>query len=143
MPALTINAAGVAAANTNTVTATALAGAAISAGQVVWLDTSSSPSVLRLAQATSQTQAINVVGVALDSAAGANQSISYATSGDILLPTTGVNTSLTSGSVYVLGNNPGDILAAIELTAGYATLLGLAMNSTTLRLNTSTVGAPR
>jgi len=119
-----------------TVTARGIAGATITAGQVVYADPSAN-SQLKPAQATNQIHALNVVGVALDNAA-ANQPVSYAAAGDLTLPTTGAGSTLTSGSVYILSQNTaGNILSTSDTFASgnYVTVLGVASSATNLRLN--------
>ncbi len=146
MTDLIITASGVLAANANTVKAQGLSGSAISAGQVVWLDTAQTPNLLKLAQANGATNVVarSVVGIALNSTSGGSQQLTYATAGDIILPTTG-GTVLTSGSVYVLSAaNAGGIAPANDpSTATYATLLGVAISPTILRVSLSPLGATR
>lgn len=132
------------AADTKTSKGYGISAGAITAGQVVWLDTGLSPNLLRLAQATSLVQAANVVGVALDSAAGPNQAIAYATGGNVILPGTVAGSSLVPGSVYVLSTNPGGIAPSTDPgTATFITVLGIATSATTLQLGINPVAAPR
>lgn len=147
MADLNIMAGSVLAVNASTVKAYGTSGAAITAGQVVYADPSSSPAgLIKPAQANSTTAA-NVVGVALDSTAGSLQPVSYATSGDIVLPTSGAGSvTLTQGSVYVLSaNSAGGIASANDPAAGttFITPIGLAVSPTVLRLGISPVAATR
>lgn len=132
MPDLNINAAGVAPVTTAggglipTVTARGTAGAAITPGQVVYADPSAA-NLLKPASGTVQPQAANVVGISLGSAA-LNQPLTYAVSGDVTLPTSGAGSILTSGSVYVLSNNPGNIVSTADNAGSigsFITLLGV------------------
>jgi hypothetical protein len=147
MADLNITFTGVAAANANTAVAYGLADALIKAGQVVRLDTSVTPNLIRLAAGTAQAQAQNVVGIALDTTSGSAQPIAYATAGDVILPTSGAGGTLISGLVYVLSmNGAGSIAPSNDppvASTTFITPLGLALNATTLRLNITPLGAPR
>ena len=119
-----------------TVTARGIAGATISPGQVVYADPSAN-NLLKLAQANSQLQASNIVGIALGSAS-VNQPLTYAISGDVVVPTTGANTTLTSGSVYVLsagtaGNMiaTGDAGAPASGSGNFASAIGIGNGTVT------------
>lgn len=141
MPDLFVTPNGVAAANSSTSTTSGLAAGTVMAGQVVYLDTNG---LLHPASGTVQAQAQAVVGIALDSALGSAEPLTYATAGDVLLPTSG--TVLTAGSTYVLSPNPGNIASANDTppgTASFITLLGVATNAATLRLSIAPLGAVR
>ncbi len=117
-----------------TVTARGIAGATISPGQVVYADPSAN-NQLKVAQANVQLQAANIVGIALGSAA-VNQPLTYAISGDVVLPTTGTNTTLTSGSVYVLSaGTAGNMIATGDANApvpgNFASAIGLGNGTVT------------
>ena len=117
-----------------TVTARGIAGATISPGQVVYADPSAN-NLLKAAQANSQLQAANIVGIALGSAS-VNQPLTYAISGDVMVPTTGTNTTLTSGSVYVLSaGTAGNMIATGDAgtpTAGnFASAIGIGNGTVT------------
>jgi len=147
MPDLNITASGVLVANSNTVIGSGYSAGAISAGQVLYLNTSN-PSQLSPAIATSQVQSQAVIGVALDSALGANQLVTYATAGTVVLPTTGTGTTLTNGAVYVLSaGTAGNMIAATDSNAPGAgsliTPIGMAMNPTMLLVNLTSLGAFR
>jgi len=145
MADLNVTAAGVLAANSNTVIATGYSGTVISAGQVLWLNGTANPPVLAPASGSFQVQAANVAGIALDSAAAANQLISYAVSGSVILPTSGVGSVLTNGSAYVLSSGTaGNLIAANDSTlqtGNYITFVGMAVNPTTLLVNIAPVAA--
>jgi len=150
MPDLNITSSGVAVANSSAVKAYGTSEAAISAGQVVYADPASTPpGLLKPAQGNSASgtvPAMNVVGIALDTAAGSGQPIAYVSSGDVILPTTGSGSVLVQGSVYVMSAaNPGGITSANDPAAGtsYLTSLGLAVSPSTLRVNINPVGAVR
>jgi hypothetical protein len=146
MSELSISATGVVAANTETVTAYGTAGTAISAGQAVWLDSTVSPNLLFPAQATVQTQAQNLVGIALDSAAGSAQPIAYASAGEVILPLNG-GSVLPTGTTYVLSTAvAGGIVPSTEPAAGTASfisVLGLAISPSHFRVSINALGAVR
>ncbi len=156
MPDLNITAGSVAqitassAGTIPSVTARGIAGAAITPGQVVYADPAAG-NLIKPAQASSPIQAQNVVGIALGSAA-LNQPVTYATGGDITLPTSGANTTLMSGSVYVLSaGTAGNLIATAELpgSGSFITLLGVgngtatATSTPTFRLGILAAGAQR
>lgn len=129
MSDVTVTPSAVLAATSNTGVARGTAGAAITAGQVVWADPAASYEI-KPAQATNQTQALNVVGIALNGAA-LGQPIAYATSGDVTF-----NSAFTATGVYVLSAaNPGGIAPHTDLATGnWATFLGIATSTTNLRI---------
>ena len=139
MADLNVTSNGVIAANSNTVVSSGYSAAAINAGQVVYLNSSQQ---LAPAQASSSTQAASVVGIALDSALGANQLVTYASAGDVVLPTSG--TVLTNGVEYILSANAGAIAPSTDaVNPNFVTHLGLAVSPAVLRLNIMPVAAPR
>ena len=139
MADLNVTTNGVIAANSNTVVATGYSAAAINAGQVLYLNSSQQ---LATAAASSSTQAGTVVGVALNSTLTANQLVTYASAGDVVLPTSG--TLLTNGAEYILSVNAGGIAPSTDAAnSNFITHLGLAVSPTTLRLNIMPVAAPR
>lgn len=158
MPDLNITQSGVAPITTTTggtiatITARGTAGATVLPGQVVYADPTAGNLIKpALASSASQFQAQTVVGIALGSAA-LNQPITYATGGDITLPTTGANTTLMSGSVYVLSaGTPGNLISTAELPASgnYISLIGMgngtatATSTSTFRLGLIPAGAQR
>jgi len=113
----------------NTQIASGTAGATINAGQSVYVDPADNK--VKLAANTNATTAA-AVGLAVNSAAS-NQPIEYATGNDLT-----VNSVLTAGAVYVLGNAAGTISASADLDASintrYGTILGIATSATNLRL---------
>lgn len=148
MPDLNINPSGVQQITVGTanvipsVTARGIAGTIIAPGQVLYADPSVN-NVLKPAQANSAFQAANVVGVALGSA-GPNQPLTYATGGDIILPTngtgTGAGTTLLGGSVYVLSfGTAGNLIATAD--AGVNSLVGGTVFTTVLGVGNGTVTA--
>jgi hypothetical protein len=115
-----------------TVTARGIAGENIAPGRVVYADPSSN-NLIRLADAQHQDRAVNVVGIALGSAA-LNQPITYAVSGDVSLPSTGAGSQLMSGSVYILSANTGGsiVSTADAFTAdNFVTVLGIGNGTAT------------
>ena len=139
MAEITLSAASVKPANPNTVIGRGTAGVAISAGQVVFLDTDNK---LKLASANAVGSAA-AVGVALNSAA-ADQPLAYAISGDVT--GTGSPTAMTAATVYVLGSSAGTIMlmSDLDLTSGnrYGTIVGIATSATNLRVGINASGVP-
>src|SRR5258708_1867019 len=124
MPDLNITQSGVAQILTTnggtvaTITARGTAGGSVLPGQVVYADPTAGNLIKpALANSSGQLQAQNVVGIALGSAAP-NQPVTYATGGDITLTSTGTNTTLMSGSVYVISaGTVGNLISTAELPA--------------------------
>jgi hypothetical protein len=110
-----------------------IAGAAIAAGQVVYLDSTTSGK-WQLADSDAATAAArgqgSNVGIALNSAA-ANQPIVVQTSGQITL-----GAVLTAGTAYYLSDTPGALCPVADISGGdYFTLLGLASSTSVLNLD--------
>ena len=124
--------------NASTTIVRGTAGAAVSAGQAVFADPTANY-LIKPAQANSQTPANNVVGIAVDTAA-AGQPIAYASAGDIQF-----NAAFTQAGVYMLSAaNPGGIAPTSDLVTGnYATLLGIAISPSVLRLGITLTGATK
>jgi hypothetical protein len=131
MADLTITAGNVKATNANTSISRGIAGTAVNAGQVVYADPADSYK-LKPALSSNQTQAQNVVGVALNTAA-ADQPLAYATAGDVT-----VGSVLTNATVYVLGSAAGALSPSADLDAStnarYGTVVGIATSATNLRV---------
>ena len=132
MSDIVVTSSAVVPANASTVIARGTAGASVAAGQVVWADPADANKI-KPAQATSQTQADNVVGIALNTAA-TGQPIAFATSGDVTF-----NAVLGAASLYVLsGANAGGIAPSVDLDTStdtwYGVILGIATSATNLRL---------
>lgn len=110
------------------------AGASITAGQVLYYD--STAATYKLAD-NNDTQATSVVaGIALH-AAGTGQPIRLQTAGPITL---GAGAAPAVGSVYVLSATAGGIAPVADLATGNrTTILGVggASNTVTLRINSS------
>lgn len=125
------------AANTVTVSGTteqALAGETITAGQAVYLD-SSSGKYLK-ADADSATAAARAVrGIALNGAS-LNQPLSIQRTGDITIGGT-----LAANTAYYLSGTPGGICPLADVGTGeYMTLIGVAISTTVLRLGILSTG---
>jgi hypothetical protein len=116
----------------NAVVVHGVAGVAITAGQVVYLDSATGKWKLADANGTGTT---HPGGIALNNAA-ANQPIDVQTSGDIT-----VGGTLTAGSRYYLSATPGGIMPEADLTTGdNVALLGLAKSTTVLALKITEPG---
>lgn len=139
MSDLSITAASVVPADTNTTIARGTAGASITAGQVVYADPADNYRI-KPAQATDEDEANNVVGIALNGAYS-GQPIAYATSGDVTF-----NSAFTAASLYVLsGVNAGGIAPSADLensspNTWYGVVLGIATSGTNLRVSITKSG---
>lgn len=124
----TIAVASVAKTN-NTVIQIGVAGAAITAGQALFVD-STANYTLKPSVATVLLSA-QVVGIALH-AALTGQPIAYATGGDVAM------TTLIVGQIYVCSANAGGLApsADLDLSTGtnYATFIGVSTSAGNLRL---------
>lgn len=104
------------------------AGASITAGQPLYIDTANG-NVLKVADADASDLASTVAGIALHAAAS-GQPIVYAKGGYVTF-----NAVLVAGKAYVLGATAGDICPIADLTTSWRTsLLGIAYSTTSLRL---------
>lgn len=134
MTALTITAASVLkGANANT--EAGLAGATITAGQVVYRDASDGK--YKLADADSATAAIRQPrGIALNGASD-GQPLTILKSGDVTIGAT-----LTPGEVYYLSATPGSICQVGDLGSGdYACSVGIAKSASVLAVAFNYSGA--
>lgn len=107
------------------------AGAAITAGQVVYKDANN---LLQLSDANN-TSADEVVGIALHTSA-ANQPLVYVTGGNLT-----VNAVLTAGNRYIVGTTAGSIAAIADSTTGWRVMdIGYATTTTNLVLDITDTG---
>ena len=123
---LTVTATSVAPGGNSTVV-NGTAGATITAGQVLYLD--SSDGRLKLADANSATAAIrSPYGVALNGAAS-GQPVAVLTKGLVTIGAT-----MTAGVAYYLSNTAGGIcpVADVTGTGTYPTIIGIATSTTVL-----------
>lgn len=132
MADLSITASSVVAGN-GTPTKTGTAGAAIAAGEIVYLDTAATGkwqlADSDAASAEARGRTANV-GVALNSAA-ANQPLVVQTGGPVTL-----GAVLTAGSAYYLSGTAGKICPLADVSGGeYYVLLGLAASTSVLNLD--------
>jgi hypothetical protein len=104
------------------------AGAALTGGQVVYLD--SATNTYKLADCNSATAAVrSPAGIALHSAAS-GQPIAVQTAGSLTLGGT-----LTAGVVYYLSGTPGGVRPVADNTTGdYPVALGIATSTTVLKM---------
>lgn len=102
------------------------AGATITAGQVVYLDTATN--TWKLADSNSATAAVRSPdGIALNSASS-GQSIGVLTTGDITIGGT-----LTAGVAYYLSDTPGGICPVADVGSGeYSVIIGIAESASVL-----------
>jgi hypothetical protein len=103
-----------------------VAGAAITAGQVVYRD--SADNKFKLADSNSATAAVrSPYGIALHAAA-ANQPLAVHRRGPITIGAT-----MTAGGIYALSETPGGIQPAADLATGeYPTVIGIATSTSVL-----------
>ena len=127
MTDLVITAASVVAAAA-AVKETGIAGATITAGQVVYRDASDSK--FKLADGDSVTAAIRKpIGISLNGAS-ASQPLAIVKSGDVTF-----GAILTAGTAYYLGDDPGGISPVADLASGDdVVLIGIAISTTVLRV---------
>lgn len=113
------------------------AGATITAGQAVYLD--SSDSKYKLADCDSATAAVrDVVGIALNGASD-GQPIDIITEGDLT-----VGSVLTGGIPYFLSPNAGGICPIADIAVGdYYTIIGIAKSATVLSVKIHASGFQR
>ncbi len=102
------------------------AGATLTAGQVVYLDTATSS--YKLADNNSATAAVrSPTGIALNAAA-TGQPVSVHMSGPLTIGAT-----VTGGVAYYLSDTPGGICPVADLTTGeYPTIIGIATSASVL-----------
>jgi hypothetical protein len=117
-------------AGSNASTASGTAGVAITAGQVVALDNSTTPATVKLADVNSASAWQRTpVGIALNGAA-AGQPVVYQTGGDITIGGT-----LVAGAAYFASGTAGGVRPQADNTTGdYPALLGLATSTSVLRI---------
>ena len=134
MAALTIVAATVV-PGANPTLITGLAGVAVTAGQVVYLDAATGKYLL--ADADSATPAARVpAGVAVNNAA-ANQALTVQKGGPITIGAT-----VAPGVPYFLSGTAGGIGPAADLTTGvYSTLLGFGISTSVIQLGPNFIAA--
>lgn len=127
MADITVTAASVTAGSDST-TVSGTAGVTITAGQAVYLD--STTGKYALADSNSATAAQRRAGgIALNGAA-LNQPIKVLTSGDITIGAT-----VTAGVAYYLSDTPGGICPVADIGSGeYVNLIGIATSATVIRV---------
>jgi hypothetical protein len=128
MPDLSITAANVA-VYADVAPRDGTAGATITAGQVLYEDTSDS-NKLKLADCDSSSATATVVGIALHGASS-GQPIKYAPSGELTIGAT-----VTVGEIYVLSGTAGGIAPEADLASGdYVSILGVGTTAARIRFN--------
>lgn len=131
MADITITAASVV-AGAGARTENGIAGAAVTAGQIVFLD-SATTGKWQLADADAATAAARgqgKIGVALNGAA-LNQPLAVQTEGPITIGAT-----VVAGTAYYLSPTPGGIAPLADILAGdYVTLVGIATSASVIKLD--------
>lgn len=135
MADLSITAANVVAGNTATI-ARGVAGATITAGQVVYLDPVTGK--YGLADVNSATPAVrNAVGIALNAASN-GQPIAVCTKGPLT-----IGAAILAGVAYYASGTPGGIRpVADNVTGDYTVLLGIGASTTVLNVDLESPGVP-
>lgn len=135
MTDLVITAANVVAGNTATIVS-GFAEAAITAGQVVYLNPTTGK--YNLADVNSATAAVrNAVGIALNNAAN-GQPIDVCTKGPVT-----IGAAILAGVAYYASGTPGGIRpVADNVTGDYTCLLGIGASTTVLNVNIQSPGVP-
>lgn len=109
-------------------TVTGIAGVTITAGQVLYIDTSNS-SVMKLADADSTSLTAGAAGIALH-AALTGQPITYLTQGPITIGGT-----LVAGTWYIVSATAGSLTKSVDQTTGWLPcLLGYASTTAILQV---------
>lgn len=135
MADLTITAANVAKGANASPVSSFLAGATITAGQAVYLDTTTN--TIKLADADTLA-ASNAFGVALNSASS-GQPISIQRSGNITIGAT-----VITGTAYYVSTTAGGICLESDLSTGdFPTFLGFATSTTVIALDPRTCGVAK
>lgn len=122
-------------AGSNAVTEKGIAGATVTAGQVVYRNATTKKFLL--ADTDSATAGVrDVYGIALNGASD-NQPLEVLRSGDMT-----INAAMTAGATYYLSPTPGGICPLADLTAGdYYTIIGIAKSTTVLSVKPNASGA--
>ena len=143
MADITVSAAGVAGIGSTPVT-TGIAGAAITPGQVVYADGTSSGQLKPALAVGGSGAPSRAVGIALNGASGVGQPVQYATGGVVNF----IGTTFVVGQVYALSANAGficpvtDFTSAVTLT-DYGCVIGIAVTATQLVLTLVSSGVLR
>lgn len=136
MADLSITAASVAQSSAATTVTAYLAGATITAGQVVYLSTANAWLLADCDAAATGNGVANVRGIALNGAAS-GQPLHVCTRDTAFTP----GATLTAGEVYVLSGTAGGIAPVGDLTTGdYTVVLGVAVSTSVLNLNPTAAG---
>lgn len=110
-----------------------VAGATITAGQVVYLDAATN--TYKLADCDAASALRSPAGIALHGAS-ANQPLAIAESGPVTLGAT-----MTAGVAYYLSQVPGGICPVADLSTGdYPTILGIATSASVLNIKIQEAG---
>jgi hypothetical protein len=114
-----------------------IAGATITAGQAVYVDTAND-NVLKLAQADGTALEATVKGIAL-CGASAGQPCIIATSGDI-----DIGASLTVATVYILSATAGGVCPVADLaSSSYLSVIGVATDTDNLHIGINNSGVEK
>lgn len=113
------------------------AGATITAGQVVYLDTAATTPVWKLADCDSATALARIpVGVAVNSASS-GQPLAVQTGGPLTIGAT-----IAAGVAYYLSGNPGGICPVADVASGdYTAIIGIGTSTSVLQVDIAAPGA--
>ena len=116
-------------AGTGAIKKACIAGATITAGQAVYLDSTTGKLALADANAAGA-EARQPIGIALNGGA-ANQPVMVQTAGEVTIGAT-----LTAGLAYYLSDTPGGICPVGDIGSGeYVCLVGIAKSTSVLSIN--------
>jgi hypothetical protein len=133
MANLTITAANVL-AGSNATTGQGTAGAAITAGQALYVDTADNK--YKLADANSATVAARSPSAIALNGAALNQPVSFLTAGDIT-----IGAAVVPGTTYCLSATAGAICPQVDLTTGdYPVQLGIAKSASVIAVKFNEAG---
>lgn len=133
MADLTITAANVI-AGAGAAVSRGVAGATVTAGQTVYLDTATGK--WKLADNNSATAAVRAPGGIALNGASDGQPLAVLTEGPIT-----IGAALTAGVAYYLSDTPGGICPVADLGAGeYPTVIGIASSTTVLKVAINSAG---
>lgn len=111
---------------------TKIAGAAITAGQAVYVDSSN---LVQLADADSSATTAAAVGISMNDAAS-GQPVSYAYEG-----TLDMGSIITAGEIYVVSGTAGGIAPKADLASGdYVTILATGSDTDTVTIDINASG---
>jgi hypothetical protein len=136
MPDLVITAASVVPAGGATINRAYNAGATITQGKAVYLDTSTDPPTWKLADANDASATVRTVAGVAVSSASTGQPLAVQTGGPLAIGAT-----VAAGSWYILSGTPGGIApVADQVTGWYPSLIGYGISATQIQVQVVNTG---